>query len=90
MVNFFQDFKLTDPEEKRASAGSVLNSDENRRIDNLETALASVGPSPQDSAVTHLYKSISELNTADDVIDQKILAYITNKISDEQNRIRRG
>ena len=59
---------------------SVLNRDVNRTLDNLDSTLASVG-SVQDSkaiAITHLYRSIEELDTVTNEIDKKIVAHVTN------------
>ena len=83
MVNFFQDFKIHDPAEKKRKLEnevSVLNRDVNRTLDNLDSTLAPVGPI-QDSksvAITHLYQSIEELDTETNEIDKKIVAHVTN------------
>ena len=78
MVNFFQEYKLTDLTVKPPVTAHSVLLNRNNQIRNVEDVLGETGPNPADSAVTHLFNSIGELKADTNEIDAKILGRITN------------
>ena len=71
-----------------SGASSVQDMNENHPIHNIEDSLGEVGASVQESAVSHLYKSIAELEPETNTIDAKILAQVTNSLSTSSINVR--
>lgn len=76
MVNFFRDYKIQDPEDKKREARMTRNvlTNVDQAIEDSHEEISA----PEDNDINHLYRSIDALDPENSEIDAKIIKRVTS------------